>query len=465
MKKLLATLLASTMALSAMGGLVACGGEGSGDDPNTITVWAPENSHGSEEEETGYKGMIAGWKEAYPEYAHYNVRFVAKAESDVNSSLGNNPAAGAEVFFFASDHYRDLVHNKGLQPLTDEYVQQIKARDEEFTYEFVTDDEDKMWAFPTTNDNGYFLWYNDEYLSEDDVKDLDSLIAACNAQNVHFSFPYGVSWYAASFMMGMGCKFNYDDEDHYICDANTPAAKGAAKAMFKYANSANNIDGVKDTKGKKTDVIVSVEDPSAGLADGTIGVAMSYASRYTDIEKAYRNKYTSTATGTVDEEKLEEALSHLKATVLPTFKATVDGTTEEKTYHMGTFYGGKYCGVNRSKSEAKIVASLSLANWFTKEEGQKVRFEADGAGPSNKNAATLENVQKSIGIQAYKAQVALGDETNCIQGAQKGTFWDNINKFSEGVFERKVDAGSEVDYTTEIGMLAQLAKIAADIGN
>lgn len=468
MKKLLATLLASTMALTTIGGLVACGGDDYKDNPNLIIVWAPENSF-DEETKEGYSGMIEGWKEAYPEYANMEVKFVAKGEGDVNGALGNNPKAGAEIFFFASDHYKDLVQNKALQPLTAEYVEKVHARDAQGTYEFVTDAKDNLYAFPTTNDNGYFLWYNDEILDENDVKSLDTILEKCSTykradggNGVHVNFPYKTAWYSGSFLMGMGCKFNYDENGRYQSDAGTAAAKGAAKAMWKYANGATNkavvVDDVKKPK-TKTDVICDA-DFKAGLANGTMAAAISYVSAYTDIETAVRNHYTNDS-GAVNEDKVDNALSHIKATTLPKFKATVDGETQEKEYYMGTFYGGKYCGVNKSKPEAKILAALTLADWFTNEEGQKVRFDADGSGPSNLNVAQLEKVQNSIGLKAYNAQVALGTQYNCVQGKQKDSYWNNINVFAQSVFEHtKTD---DVDYTTEAGVLAQLAKIADNI--
>ena len=471
MKKLLATLLASTMTLSAIGGLVACGGDsGSSDDANTITVWAPTNSLGSEATGKGYRSMIAGWKEAYPEYAKYNVKFVAKGEGDVNGAIGNNAKAAAEIFFFASDHYKDLAQNKALQPLTQEYVTKVHGRDVQGTYEFVTDSENNLYAFPATNDNGFFLWYNDTIYDEDDVVSLDKMLAKSKEKGVHINFPYDNSWYSASFMFGMGCKFNYDENGHYKGDTATPEAKAAVKAMFKYANDPNNkgVISEEDEDGETvwTDVIVSAASFNAGMADGTIGAAVSYVSSYADIEAAITAVNTDEATGAVNQTKIDEQLSHIKATVLPKFKATIEGGTEQE-YNMGTFYGGKYCGVNRSKPEAKIKAALSLADWFTNENGQKVRFAADYSGPSNKVVAELDEVKNNMGLKAYNAQVGLGPDVNCVQGKQSDEFWGDsgIKAFVTGIFLHEKDTATPpaYDYTTEAGVLAQLAKLAAAI--
>ncbi|MDE6293969.1 MAG: extracellular solute-binding protein, partial [Clostridiales bacterium] len=163
----------------------------------------------------------------------------------------------------------------------------------------------------------------------------------------------------------------------------------------------------------------------------------------------------------VDEAKVEADMAHIQATVLPSFKATLNGKTDN--YYMGSFYGAKYCGVNRSKSAEKIKASLSLANWFTSEEGQEVRFDADGSGPSNNEVLKLQRVKESKGLNAYKAQLALGEQYNCVMGKQKQSYWDNIPTFTTNVFEQKKSIKDKVDYTTEKGVLEQLKKIADKI--
>ena len=77
MKKMLSVLLASAMALSAVGGLAACGGEK--EAPNTLTVWAPDNAV-----ET-YKALAAEFTSTYEDgkYKDYKIQFVSKGEGEV----------------------------------------------------------------------------------------------------------------------------------------------------------------------------------------------------------------------------------------------------------------------------------------------------------------------------------------------------------------------------------------------
>lgn len=442
MKKVLATLLASALAFSAIGGgLVACGGGGDSDDPNKITVWAPDASVST------YEALIEQFKTANPEYAKYNYSVIPKGEGDVQGSMGTAPAKGAEVFFFASDHFGNMRANNYLQPLTGDYEALVKERDDEDCYKFVTDDTDnKIYAFPATNDNGYFLWYDSEYFSEEEVKSLDVMQAKAKADGHHIMFDYSNSWYTPSFLIGMGCFFGYSDTamKHFKAELQTPAAIAATKAMFSYASEEKNVIN----KTAKKQVIVT-GNLAAGLAavlkadhkaDDVYVAGISGTWEAGSIKNAIEEVTGADAT--------EEQIARFKATALPKFKAQIEGE-EEKEYNMGSFVGGKYCGVNRAKSADKIKVSLALAEFFTNEAGQTARFEAMASGPSNKKVAQLDKVKNDPGLKAYYAQLATG--ANLIQGAQSDAFWGDsgIKNLGIDIFNRN-EAASTLDKALEV---------------
>lgn len=406
MKKLLSVLLASAITVTALGGLVACKKE---DNSKKITVWAPAESHAA------YKPLIEGFKEKYPEYKDYTIEFIAKGEGDVQGSMGSDPKAGAEVFFFASDHFGNMRVNNYLQPLTDEYATKVKGRDNQDCYEFVTD-ADKIYAFPATNDNGFFLWYNSEYFTAEEVKSLDTMQAKAKADGKHIMFDYGNSWYSPAFHIGMGCYFGYSDVEmkHYKADLQTPAAIAATKAMVKYGSKEKNGPAGDDQ-------VIVTGNLAAGFADG------SYVAGISGTWETASIKTECTKAG------VDPAI--FKATALPKFKATIEGE-EEKEYQMGSFVGGKYCGVNRAKSEDKIKVSLALADWLTNEAAQTARFNAQGAGPSNLKVAELDAVKNNVGLQGYRAQLAT--DKNIIQGAQSDTFWGDsgIKQLTKDIFNQ-----------------------------
>ncbi len=415
MKKLLSVLLASAITVTALGGLVACKKE---DNSKKITVWAPAESHAA------YKPLIEGFKEKYPDYKDYEIEFIAKGEGDVQGSMGSDPKAGAEVFFFASDHFGNMRVNNYLQPLTDDYAAAVKERDDQDCYEFVTDAE-KIYAFPATNDNGYFLWYNSDFFTEDDVKSLDVMQAKAKGEGKHIMFDYGNSWYSPAFHIGMGCYFGYSDVEmkHYKADLQTPAAIAATKAMVNYASEEKNGPAGDDQ-------VIVTGNLAAGLADGTYVAGISGTWETANI------KTECTKAG--------EDPAKFKATALPKFKATIEGEQEQE-YQMGSFVGGKYCGVNRAKSAEKIKVSLALADWLTNEAAQTARFNAQGAGPSNKKVAALDVVKNNVGIKGYYAQLAT--DKNIIQGAQSDTFWGDsgIKQLTKDIFNQAKNEAQVLD--------------------
>lgn len=73
---------------------------------------------------------------------------------------------------------------------------------------------------------------------------------------------------------------------------------------------------------------------------------------------------------------------------------------------MSSFTGYKMMAVN-AYSEHKEWA-LKLADWFTNEENQTLRFVERNQGPSNKNAAASDEVKEVPAIRAVIEQSEFG---------------------------------------------------------
>ena len=414
MKKLLASLLAGTMALTALGGLAACGG-GDGNNGPELKVWAPNESI------NGYKAIISQFKAKYPDYAKYNITFEAKAESTVQTALGKDPSTGADVFFIPSDHLYKLYNRSVLQALPDSYANTVKGRDEQFTYEFATIN-DKIMAFPATNDNGYFLYYDSTFFTNaEDLKSLDTIQAKAKEASKHVAFDYGDAYYVASFFIGTGCTFDYADATmkKYDTTLDSPQGEAAITAYWNYFSAAKNGVAASDAQ-----VIVNA-DPVTGFKEGNYVAAVAGTWKWSEIKR-----------------QVPGAENKIKTAVLPSF---TDGTD---TYDMGSFYGAKYCAVNALKSPDSIRASLALAEFLTSEEGQLARYNATNAGPSNKKLnAENETIKNDSILATYKAQVA---KKGYVQHDQADGFWADtgilnpVKKIATGVTTTLSDAISEL---------------------
>jgi len=70
--------------------------------------------------------------------------------------------------------------------------------------------------------------------------------------------------------------------------------------------------------------------------------------------------------------------------------------------------------------------ALKLADWFTNEENQTLRFMERSQGPSNKNAAASDAVSKVPAIQAVIAQSEFG-----VLQKVGNNYWDAMTEYGE----------------------------------
>lgn len=93
---------------------------------------------------------------------------------------------------------------------------------------------------------------------------------------------------------------------------------------------------------------------------------------------------------------------------------------------MASFSGCKLIGVNAYSQHPEW--SARLAEWITSEDGQTLRFEKRGQGPSNVRAAGSAEVQESPAIAALLEQ----SEFSQLQRVG-GKFWDPVTAFANGM--------------------------------
>lgn len=388
MKKVLATLLASAMAVTAIGGLVACGGDGA-DDSKTITVWAPDGALAT------YRTLADEFTSTYEngKYKDYTIQFVAKGEGDVKDALVTNPSKGADVFFFEAGQIRDMIAQNLLQPLSGDYASygtNVASRDIA-SYSDPLKQNNVYYGFPATTDNGWFMWYDSDFFTDaNDLKSLDKIVEKSKAANKQIAFPYNNGWYITSFFFGAGCTLDYNTEGKY--EANVTGDKGeiAGKALVKYLGKENN---------KMANGEICIFAPT----DDTLNTAAANGIKNGTVSCGFIGTWVS-----------KDMPANAKAAPCPNF--TVDGTD----YHMRSFSGGKYCGVNPRRDNKAV--SVALADFFTSEKGQQLRYDNTGTAPSNKNVANSSAVKEDPVLTALIAQ----NQDSYAQLAQPQTMWDTM---------------------------------------
>ena len=121
-----------------------------GDEDNiTLKVWAP------------FEKECEAFKALYPD-KKIDITVVAQTEKDAATNLLNDASAAADVFGFASDQLNKLQTAGVIAQAA--YADDISKRDTAESVSAATLDG-KIYAYPETGDNGYYLVYDKSVVS------------------------------------------------------------------------------------------------------------------------------------------------------------------------------------------------------------------------------------------------------------------------------------------------------------
>ncbi len=350
--------------------------------PRTValTVW------GAQEDEELLGELFASFQKQYAGQADFEITYQAQSESGCKDALLADLEGGPDVFAFADDQLAALAAAGALAPLED--AEGLRSANLPAAVEAASVDGE-LYAYPLTADNGYFLYYNKAYFTEEDVQSFNRLVEAAAEAGRVVTMDWSSAWYVYAFFgnTGMEVRIN-DDGITNTCTWNSTEGPvrgvDVAQAMLDIAASpgfASRLD---------TDFLAGVQDGS--VAAGVSGVWNAVA-----VEEAWGEN-----TG---------------AAKLPTFDCA------GRQIQMASFSGCKLIGVNAYSPEAQWAARL--AEWITNENGQALRFAQRGQGPSNIRAANSSQVQGSPAIAALLAQ----SEFSQLQRVG-GKFWDPVSEFA-----------------------------------
>ena len=386
-KTIFAVPVIAAMLLTGCGGS-AGNGQASGDALNFSTASGDASNElvvsiGDEADTEVLNQIVTNFKKDNPDFP-YTVKSEIISESDASNKVLGDINAAPDIFTFADDQLNALSASGILQPITDSSIksENLDAADDAASI------DGKLYAYPMTADNGYFLYYNKKYFKDSDLAKMDGIldVAAKNGKKV--TMDIGNGWYMYSFFGNTGMKLTLaDDGLTNVCDWNSTDNKikgiDVAKAMSAIASNSGFEAGGDDAL-------------KAGAADGSVIAGVSGVWLSTDMQNAWGDD--------------------LGAVKLPTY--TVDG----KQVQMSSYAGYKMVGVNSFSSKADWANKL--AAYMTNEASQTLRFEKRGQGPSNKKAAESSEVKASPAIQALLAQ---SEYASLQRVGQK--YWDASSSF------------------------------------
>jgi len=376
MKKLFALILALTLLLP----FAACGSgaETAAGGAVTIKVWGPQV------EQELLKEMTDAFAAQYATPVTIELGIVS--EDEAGTRMLEDPDAGADVFMFPNDQLRDLVSAGVLYELTAGDKDAAAGNNVASSVEAATVDG-KLYAYPMTADNGYFLYYDKSVYTEDDVKSLDRMLEVANEKGKKICFALSNAWYNVSFFFGAGCSIGLDSDGKQTCDFNNAQGLLAAEAMQKFANDPAFITG------------------DDNVLTGGMGTSIAAG-----------------VSGTWNAAAMKELLGdNYAATKLPTF--TLGGEQAQ----LGSFGGYKLVGVNSLTKAPK--QAMDLADFLTNEENQVTRFKERDYGPSNIKASEIQEVKENVALAAlYEQQPYAKSQADVLSG-----YWTPAGAFGQAL--------------------------------
>ncbi len=349
----------------------------------SLRVW------GAEEDADLVNQIISSFISQYAGQATFNITFEAHSEANCKDDILGDVINAPDVFTFADDQLMAFVASGVLKKVPND--SEISSRNLNAASEAASING-SLYAYPLTADNGYFLFYNKKYLSEEDVQTMDSLLAAANKAGKQVFMEMTSGWYMYSFFGNTDMEIGLNDDGiSTYCNWNATytdiTGVDVAEAMMKIgtnpAFTATSNDGF-----------------TAGAADGTFVAGVSGVWDENAIKEAWGDDYA--------------------ATKLPTY------TVKGQQLQMSSYAGYKLVGVNSYSENASWAAKF--ADWMTNEQNQTLRFTMRGQGPSNTNASSSGEVGESKAIKALQEQAPYSSLQRV-----GGTYWGAATTFGEAM--------------------------------
>lgn len=401
-KKLLSLVLVAAMAMSMLVGCTGTGTNPGGDSQAagedaiqnlidasqgktiTLQVWCSE----TEAYQNVMKEVVDAFKAQYPTVT-FDIVIGAQSEGQCKDRVLEDPEAAADLFVFADDQINDLVKGGALQEVVTTYTYDPAQTNDPATVE-ATKVNGKMYAYPLTASNGYFLYYDSRVISAEDAKSWETLIAAAANAGKYVGMDIGNAWYLYSFFAGAGCELTMNADGSNSCNWNNEMGLKVATKIRELCATGTLISiGNTDATAR-----MKAQGDLVAFVDGTWDAK--------PIAEAYGEGYA--------------------ATKLPTFKI------DDKDIQMGSYAGYKFVGVSNYSKE-KGWAML-LAEWITNEANQAKIGVATTEMPANIEAAKAPELQTNVALKGLAEQYPYSDRQ--VVG---GAFWTPAGSLGAGLVD------------------------------
>lgn len=400
-KKLLAILLSISVFALSLSGCSASDSDsnsnknqsGSADNTNENTdtesdvvdlkIWVEEDNFDN------ISKMVESFKEHYAGEATFEITLEAQADSSTRDTLLGDVHNGADVFSMPDDQLYSMISGGALSPVVN--ADKVRSENLEEAIEAASYNG-TLYAYPYSADNGYFLYYDKNYFTEEDVKTLDRILEVAAQSGKKFAMEFESGWYMYAFFGGTGLEFGINDD--------------GVTNYCSWNSTENDIKGV-DVAQALLSITSNpgfLSEPNGNFADsiksGNVIAGVSGVWHAMTVKEVWGDNYG--------------------ACKLPTY------TCAGKQVQMSTFTGYKMMGVNAYSEHPEWAHKL--AEWLTNEENQTLRFVERNQGPSNINAAASDAVKQVPAIAAVIEQSQYGTLQRV-----GNSYWDACSTFATAI--------------------------------
>ncbi len=380
-RRIKAAALAAIMVFGTLAGTMTGSAEETQDV--TLKIWVPEEAVDDTD------AAVQAFDEEHDEFnITYEIAIVGIDEAP--AQVETDADVAADIFYVPSGGVADMVGKGLLLPLVKDY-DELAADLPESALAAVTVDD--LWYAAPFSPNTYFLYYNKDYFSEDDVKSLDTIMEKDLGDGVwNFCTKMTDSWFAEMFFLGNGCTlFGEDGTDPSDCTFNNENGYASGEYMIDLASNPKyleNIDGAGDSSFK----------------DGKLGAITTGAWMAPDFKEALGDK--------------------LGACALPV--ATIGGNEVQ----LSNFVDFKTLCVK--SNTAYPLCAQQLAIYLANADNSLTRYLNEGDVPVRMSLSGSDEIKDDIVACALNDQAALA--TNQPSIPQMGGYWDPMKAFGDGVY-------------------------------
>ena len=349
----------------------------------TLKIWVPE------EEVDITDAMVKKFDEIHDEFnIKYEIAVVGIDEAPAN--LETDADTAADIFYTPSGGVADLANKGLLLPIVKDF-ETIKDELPESALNAVTID-DITYAVPFSP-NTFFMYYNKDLYTEEEVKSLDTMMAKdLGDGKYNFGSKMTDSWYTEMYFLGNnGTLFGEDGQDPTNCSFNDENGLAAGEYLIDLAHNPKYIEDIDGVAGSE-------------FKNGNLGAVTSGAWSAPEFREALGDK--------------------LGAVALPT--ATIGGNEVQ----LSNFVDFKTITV-KSNTEYPLAAQ-QLAVYLGNAENCLTRYEKQGDIPVLKSLASSEEIQADFVASALNAQAAKA--TNQPSIPKMGDYWDPMKALGEGIY-------------------------------